>query len=120
MPTTTYNPKDVTQHSHTNYETEKAGCFFTTGGRFYLRGQQPNHFSEGTIPEIIAGINPEHVEKIKALFGGNLRASLVKLIEQHGEKPTPGKHLVLVLNEEDTREKGGVGYYTPHPLSAVE
>ena len=118
-----YNPSDIKQHAGATYRTENGSkYYFTLNGQFYGRDS-----IEGIFPEIVAGLDLKHTGKIESAFAGvnysdreilRKRKKLIKLVKRHGERPSEGKHLVLVLRDYDALRTERIGFKSS-PLEKI-
>jgi hypothetical protein len=97
----------------TNLDQHKGMTYTTTGGSDYSIDRigyfHGRDSIEWTIPEAIAGIDPSKIKKVEEFFGSDDRNGLYNFVKTDGEKPSAGKHLVVVLSATDAKLKKRIG-----------
>ncbi len=112
-----YNPLNPPQEKEKFYQAGNSVFYFDKEGRFkIISGDEEGALADGTVPELVVGINPGYKERIQLIFGGNQRHGLKEFMKQHGEELKPGNHLVFVLPKTEAENIDRIGFYSSKPL----
>jgi hypothetical protein len=67
---------------------------------------------EGSQVDVLQAIEKEALGEFEEPARYNHRRKLIELLTVHGKEPKKGRHLVVLLTEEDFRKVGSVGLVT--------
>lgn len=102
---TEYDPTNVRAHANKTYKTENSTYSFGPLATFHGRDS-----IEGIVPELVAGIDPENNCSVCFLIEEKNRKGLYDFVMENAREPVEGRHLVLVLSEEDAKKTERIGF----------
>lgn len=108
-----YNPRDMKPHKGMTYSTEK-GSDYSLDYQGCFHGRPSMEWAQ---PELIAGLSTDYTQDIIECLDKQNRRQLRRLVLKHGEKPTGGKYLVVVLSKKDAKLRKTIGLKSS-PLEA--
>ncbi len=108
-----YDSRDIKQHRGMTYSTEK-GSDYSIDYHGCFHGRPSMEWAE---PELVAGLSTDYTTEIMDCLDKQNRRKLKKLVLKHGEKPSEGKYLVVVLTKNDAEIRKTIGLKSS-PLEA--